>query len=106
MKCPKCNSEIKKGALFCTQCGTRLFDSENDLLFENIIKDDAEVASVITSDEKENIIIKEGNNKTPNDITSISVRQECSKQLISHKKSKVLYVIIIIQYFGKFLPIN
>lgn len=39
-KCPKCNSDVKKGALFCTQCGIKLFSNTEEPLYENLINAD------------------------------------------------------------------
>ena len=43
MKCPKCNSEVKKGAFFCTQCGIRLFDDKGKYLFEKTTEADKNI---------------------------------------------------------------
>lgn len=94
MKCPKCNSEVKKGAFFCTQCGIRLFDDKGKYLFEKTTEADKNIdvdsMNALNDGNKNNINIKI--EEHINDITQ--PLSNITKEPLKNKKSKKIYVKI------------
>lgn len=101
MKCPRCNSEVKKGAIFCTQCGNRLLDDDGKPLFDNSadVKGSADEGSVKVQGEDD---CPAGNNSGESIKTEVRgnagaaaapLEPEQGKP-VEKKKSKALYAVI------------
>lgn len=99
MKCPKCNSDVKKGALFCTQCGVRLFDDANVSLGTFVkmgTNIDAGPANILNED---NTSVGKEIIKTPveEQIKANNITQSINawnRKLKVGKKSKVLFISV------------
>lgn len=75
IKCPKCNSDVKKGALFCTQCGIMLFNNTREPNKDNM---------------RDNI------NTDINNLHNLEQSADKQERNTYNKKTKALYIYILV----------